>query len=97
MSTLSLAPEVWLDLERFIHHLVRSDIEVTPGRIEEIIIGLDVLTHSPLVGRPRADGKRELIIGHGSKGYVALYRYMVDLDTVVVLALRHQREAGYAR
>lgn len=97
MTTLRLAPGVRQDLERFVEHLEQHGIEVTPGRIEEIIGGLDVLTHSPLVGRPRSDGKRELIIGQGSKGYVALYRYMSELDTALVLALRHQREAGYAR
>ena len=34
--------------------------------------------------------------GRGSRGYVALYRYVVELDIVFVLALRSQREAGYA-
>jgi hypothetical protein len=42
-------------------------------------------------------GKRELVIGRHSHGYVALYRYVVEIDTVFVLALRSQREAGYAR
>jgi plasmid stabilization system protein ParE len=36
---------------------------------------------------------RELVISHGRDGYVALYR--VRAGTVVVLAVRHQREAGY--
>jgi plasmid stabilization system protein ParE len=35
---------------------------------------------------------REWIIGFGDTGYVALYRY--DGDTVIILAVRHQREAG---
>jgi len=36
---------------------------------------------------------RELIIGFGDSGYVALYR--IDGDTCVILAVRHQKEAGY--
>ena len=49
----------------------------------------------PLVGR-RVDGDlRELVISLGETGYIALYRFVVQLDTVRVLALRHQREIGY--
>lgn len=36
------------------------------------------------------------MIGHRSHGYVALYRYIVEVDTVFVLAVRSQLEAGYA-
>jgi toxin ParE1/3/4 len=31
------------------------------------------------------------------RGYVALYRYASEIDTVFILALRSQREAGYKR
>jgi hypothetical protein len=40
---------------------------------------------------------RELVLGHGSRGYVALYRYVTEADTVFLLAVRSQREAGYGR
>jgi hypothetical protein len=40
---------------------------------------------------------RELIIGRRSRGYVALYRYVPEIDTVFILALRSWREAGYRR
>jgi hypothetical protein len=36
---------------------------------------------------------RDLVIQFGKDGYVA--RYKLDTDEVVVLALKHQREAGY--
>ncbi len=42
-------------------------------------------------------GKRELVIGRGSRGYVALYRSVPEVDTVFLLAIRNQREAGYLR
>jgi len=50
---------------------------------------------SPLIGRPVAGGKRELIIGKGNRGYAALYRYLAGIETVFVLALRAQRESGF--
>ena len=37
---------------------------------------------------------RELVISHGSTGYLALYRYHEIRDLVTVLAIRHQRELG---
>ena len=41
--------------------------------------------------------QRELLIGRHSRAYVALYRFVPDIDTVVVLALRSQRESGFKR
>jgi hypothetical protein len=37
----------------------------------------------------------ELVIGRGSHGHVALYRYVAEMDLVLVLAIRAPREAGY--
>jgi len=58
---------------------------------------VQILVTSPLIGRPVKGGKRELVIGRASRGYVALYRYVADIDTVFVLAIRSQRESGYKR
>ena len=57
----------------------------------------DVLEPNPLIGRPAANDLRELVIGRGSRGCVALYRCVETLDAVFVLALRSRREAGYRR
>ena len=64
-------------------------------RIDEIIEAIQVLAHSPRIGRPVKDGKRELIIGKGTRGYVALYRYLAEVETVFILAIRAQRESGF--
>ena len=40
--------------------------------------------------------RRELLIGRDTRGYVALYRYLAVIDTALVLAIRAQREGGYA-
>jgi hypothetical protein len=61
----------------------------------EITAAIQILAHSPLIGRKAAAGKRELVIGLGSCGCVALYRDIPTIDTVFVLAIRSQREAGY--
>lgn len=54
-----------------------------------------ILGNHPLVGRPAEQGMRELVISRGRSGYLALYSYEEDCDAVLILAIRHQREAGY--
>ena len=97
MARIELAPEVLDDFDRFFDHQQQFGIEDTPERIGEIVQAIQVLAHSPLIGRRVKGGKRELVIGHGSRGYVALYRYVTEIDTVFVLAFRSQRELGYRR
>jgi toxin ParE1/3/4 len=97
MSRIELAPEVVMDFDRIVDHLVGHAAGDAHGRILDIVTALDVLERSPLIGRPVEADKRELVIGRGSRGYVALYRYVAELDTVFILAVLSQREAGYAR
>jgi toxin ParE1/3/4 len=97
MARVELAPEVFDDFNRFFDHMARFDVEDAPARIAEIVQAIQILTHSPLIGRPVKGGKRELVIGRQSRVYVALYRFVVSIDTVFVLALRSRREAGYKR
>jgi plasmid stabilization system protein ParE len=97
MARIELAPEVGDDLDRIFDHLARYDTVDAPERILEIIRAIDVLEQNPLIGRPVYADKRELVIGRRSRGYVASYRYIAEIDTVFVLALRSQREAGYTR
>ena len=96
MSRIELAPEVGDDLERIFDHLGQHNVDDIPSRIREIIHAIDVLDKNPLIGRPVHADMRELVIGRQSRGYVALYRYVAEIDTVFVLALRSQREAGYS-
>ncbi len=55
-----------------------------------------ILERHPLMGRPAEAGLREPVISRGKSGYIALYRYDGGRDRALVLAVRHQREAGYA-
>lgn len=97
MPRIQLAPEVLDDFDRFFDHQAQHGITDTPQRIAEIIEAVQLLAHSPLIGRKAKGGKRELVIGQASRGYVALYRYVADVDAVFVLAVRSQRESGYRR
>lgn len=97
MTRIELAPEIIDDLERILEHLLQHDVGNALSRVQNIIRAIDVLEHSPLIGRPVRESTRELIIGRMARGYVALYRYVPEIDTVFVLALRAQREAGYAK
>lgn len=97
MARIEAAPEVLDDFDRFFEHLARHDVPDAPGRLAEILQAVEVLKTSPLIGRPVQGGKRELVIGQGSHGYVAMYRYVPEVDTVFLLAVRNQREAGYGR
>jgi len=92
-----LAAEIQNDFDRIIDHLAEHAVEDAPGRMREIIQAIDVLQHNPLIGRPVSADTRELVIGRRARGYVALYRYIEQIDTVFVLAIRSQREAGYGR
>ena len=96
VSRVELAPEIAEDFDRILDHLASHDVENPGQRIREIIAALDILEQNPLIGRPVANDKRELVIGRRAHGYVALYRYVPEMDTVFVLAIRGQREAGYS-
>ncbi len=97
MARIELAPELADDFDRIFDHLTPYDLEHAAARITEIVQAFDVLETNPLIGRPTSSSMRELIIGRRSRGYVALYRYVPEVDTVFILALRSQREAGYKR
>lgn len=97
MTCIELAPEVLEDFDRFFDYIAQYDPGSAPERIGAIVDALQILSHSPQIGRPAQDGKRELVIGRASRGYVALYHYVAAIDTVFVLAVRNQREAGFKR
>jgi plasmid stabilization system protein ParE len=96
MAAIELAPEIGEDFQRIVDHLMEFKVDSPGHRIDEIIAAIEILTSNPLIGRPADSGLRELVIGRRSHGYIALYRYIAEVDTVFVLAIRSQNEAGYA-
>lgn len=97
MARIELAPEIADDFERILAHLAQYQVADASARIMEIVRAIDVLAQNPLIGRPVANGKRELVMGRKAHACMALYQYIDEIDTVFVLAVRSQREAGYAR
>lgn len=95
MARVELASAVLDDFERFIDHLLQVGATDVPERMQELLDAIQVLAHSPGIGRPAREGKRELVIGKGVRGYVVLYRYVAEIETVFVLAARAQRESGF--
>ncbi|MPW23251.1 type II toxin-antitoxin system RelE/ParE family toxin [Paraburkholderia sp. CNPSo 3157] len=98
MARLILAPEIQQDFDRIFDFLFEHAPEHAAQRIEDIVSALDILKSSPLIGRPVShSGMRELIISTGANGYLALYRFVPELDLVLVAAVRSQRELTYRR
>lgn len=95
MARIEIAPEVMGDFERILEHLALHDSPNGPARIAGIVAAVDILAHSPLIGRPVGAGLRELVIGRRPNAYLALYRFVAEVDIVVILAVRHSREEAY--
>lgn len=97
MARIELAPELTDDFDRILEHLLEHEVTAAAQRMGEVIRAIDILEQNPLIGRPVEAGLRELVIGRGSRGYLALYRYVEEIDIVFVLAIRGQKELGYGR
>lgn len=95
MARIEIASEVADDLDRILDHLLLVEVEDAASRVSEIIAAVSILEFNPLIGRPTEGGKRELVIGRGTRSYLALYRYIPEIEAVFVLAVRSSREAGY--
>ena len=95
MAKLSYSERALADLERLTDFLIDNDPVVAAETLELIEEAVNLLIRHPLVGRPVEYELRGLIISRGHTGYVALYSLEEDQDAILILAIRHQREAGY--
>ena len=86
-----------LGLDRCRRFLVARNRQAARRAAQAIARQFALLETQPDIGPPVPElpEMRELVIGFGDSGYVALYRYAPDADAVYVLAFRHQKEAGY--
>jgi plasmid stabilization system protein ParE len=90
------APPALHDVQRLYRFLAEKNTDAARRAVKSIRDGVKVLAQQPAIGRPVEDMEpefREWLIDFGDSGYIALYRY--DGETAVILAVRHQREAGY--
>jgi plasmid stabilization system protein ParE len=91
------------DLERLFDFILQRELESPTGdldiparALQAITAGIGFLRSSPFAGRKLGKSPfiRELVITFGHSGYVAMYE-IVDDSTVIIGAIRHQREDDY--
>ena len=95
MPQLQYAPRALTDLECLVDFLLEDAPDAASVTYALIESALLMLERHPLIGRPAEHGLRELVISRGRTGYLALHRFDEQRDAVLVLAVRHQREAGF--
>ena len=83
------------DFESIFEFIADEDPTLAAETVSIIQDAITILERHPLIGRAVESELRELVISRGRTGYVALYSYREVDDIVLVLALRHQRAAGY--
>lgn len=85
-----------MDLARLHAFLAPKSQDAAQRAISSIRQGVKLLGNHPELGRPVEEmlpEYREWIIEFGQGAYIALYHF--DGEEIVILAIRHSREAGY--
>jgi plasmid stabilization system protein ParE len=96
MPRLKWTPQSLSDVARLHDFLAPKSSDAAKRAVKAIRQGVKLLGKFPKMGRPVEELQtefREWVIEFGSGAYVTLYRY--DVNEVVILAVRHGREAGY--
>lgn len=96
MPQLIWTPEALRDVQRCYLFLAQKNSVAASRAVRAIREGMGIVEDQAAAGRPvdKMDPEfREWLIPFGESGYVALYR--LDGERAVVLAVRHQKEAGY--
>ena len=96
MPRLIWTPAALRDIDRLYRFLRPKNPRAATAAVRAIRAGMRAVGDEPGVGRP-VEGMdpafRDRIIPYGDSGYVA--RYRIEGDTAVILAVRHQKEAGF--
>ena len=95
MPQLIWSPQALHDVQRLYRFLAPKNLESAKRAVTAIRQGVNVLSLQPGMGRPVEDMENEFrdwIIDFGDGGYVA--RYRIDGQQLIILAVRHQKEAG---
>ena len=95
MARVVVTERAFADLERLFEFIATDDPQ--RARVQVLIVrrAFELLADHPLLGRMAEDGRRELVLSRGRYGYIAKYRWLPVDEVVLILAVRHQREAGY--
>ena len=101
--TVEFSEAAAADLERLFDFALQreldsatGDLDIPERALQAIKDGIAFLTSFPFACRKAGNSSfiRELIIPFGNAGYVALFE-IVDSNTVVIGAIRHQLEDDY--
>ena len=95
MARVEVTERAIEDLERLFDFIAAEDPTRARKQLLSVRRAFELLADHPLLGREAEEGRRELILSRGRYGYVAKYRWLPAEDVVLILAVRHQREAGY--
>jgi plasmid stabilization system protein ParE len=96
MSRLKWSQPALLDVARLHTFLGSKSRDAAQRAVKAIRQGVKALARHPESGRPVDELPpefREGVIEFGHGAYVALYHY--DGKQIVILGIRHRREAGY--
>jgi plasmid stabilization system protein ParE len=95
MATVEITQRALADLERLFDFIATENPQAREQSLS-VRKAFELLADHPLLGRSAEEGRRELILLRGRYGYIAKYRWLPAEDIVLILAVRHQIEAGYA-
>jgi toxin ParE1/3/4 len=95
MARVQVTERALAGLERRFDFIAAHDPKSARERMLSVRRAFELLADHPLLGRSAEDGRRELILSRGKHGYVAKYRWLPADDIILILAVRHQLEAGY--
>ena len=96
MARVEVTRRALADLERLFDFIAEHDPRRAREQLVSVRRALELLADHPLLGRDAEAGRRELVLSRGRHGYVAKYRWLPAEGVVLILAVRHQREAGYS-
>jgi plasmid stabilization system protein ParE len=96
MASVKITHRALADLERLFDFIAAENPKKAHKQILSVRQAFELLADHPLLGRAAEEGRRELILSRGRYGYIAKYRWLPAEDVVLILAVRHQLEAGYA-
>ena len=72
MARLVCDPETVWDFDRIFDYFARHDPVAARETIGHVVEAMKILVTSPMLGHPTAGGKRELVIGRGTRGFIGL-------------------------
>ena len=96
MARVEVTERAFADLERLFDFIAADNPRRARAQLMSVRRALELLADHPSLGRPAEEGRRELVLSRGRYGYVAKYRWLPKEEIILILAIRHQLEAGYS-